>query len=206
LFFEGEAGGGPQRAPADKRNEGDLSHGLAKLVLTIIETLRQLMEQQARRRMNEGSLSDEEVERLGLAFMKLDEKVSEIASKFNLSKKDLQLTMATDEGPGDGPLFSLVDLLDRVIEKGLVVFGDLGISVADVELINLQLRLIVSSTRNRSAIKGGSISTKALRIDDSLQSIPARKMKRIRKLKKKKQKKQEKHKGIIKKTKREGLP
>ena len=156
--------------------------------------------------MNEGSLSDEEVERLGLAFMKLDEKVSEIASKFNLSKKDLQLTMATDEGPGDGPLFSLVDLLDRVIEKGLVVFGDLGISVADVELINLQLRLIVSSTRNRSAIKGGSISTKALRIDDSLQSIPARKMKRIRKLKKKKQKKQEKHKGIIKKTKREGLP
>lgn len=137
----------------DKSKE--LGHGLAKLVLTLLETLRQLMENQARRRIEEGVLTQDEVERLGLAFMNLDSKITEIASKFDLSRKDLQLTLASEENAAsrDTELVSLVDLLDRVIEKGLVVFGDLGISVADVELINVQLRLMVSSSRKLRARK-----------------------------------------------------
>jgi AraC-like DNA-binding protein len=139
-----------QVAKPRQDNAQDLSHGLAKLVLTLLETLRQLMENQARRRIEEGVLTEDEVERLGLAFMNLDGKMSEIASKFDLSRKDLQLNFSSDENSargGDTQLVSLVDLLDRVIEKGLVVFGDLGISLADVELINVQLRLMVSSSR-----------------------------------------------------------
>ena len=111
------------------------------------------MEKQARRRIHEGGLSPSEVERLGIAFSQLDTKVSDISRLFNIDRRDLELNFSSsplvDNG---GELFSLVDLLDKVIEKGLVVFGDLGISVADIELINVQLRLIVSPTRNRKSV------------------------------------------------------
>ena len=125
--------------------------GLAQLVLTLLETIRQLMEKQATRRIREGSLTDEEIEQLGLTFMRLRTKIREVATVFNIQEKDLGLNL--------GPLgevvdpqerinnVTLVDLLDKVIEKGVVVFGDLGISVADVELITIQLRLIVSSVK-----------------------------------------------------------
>lgn len=139
-----------QQAKPKQERAQDLSHGLAKLVLTLLETLRLLMENQARRRIEEGVLTEDEVERLGLAFMNLDHKITEIASKFDLSRKDLQLNLSSEENAARGSdteLISLVDLLDRVIEKGLVVFGDLGVSVADVELINVQLRLMVSSSK-----------------------------------------------------------
>lgn len=139
-----------------REEEGQkLSQGLAKLVLTLLHTLKELMEKQARRRVADRSLDQEQIERLGLAFADLDRKISEIATVFGLGGRDLDLSLSPMNGgmdgamPDGGELLSLVDLLDRVIEKGVIVFGDLGISVADVELINVQLRLIVSAVRGR---------------------------------------------------------
>lgn len=138
----------------------NVTDGLAQLVLTLVETLRQLMEKQAKRRMLEGSLTDEEIERLGLTFMKLKAKIREIATVFNLSEKDLGLDLGPlgdlvnpEENRSDIPTLTLVDLLDRVIAKGVIVFGDLGISVADVELITIQLRLLVSSIKRAPIIR-----------------------------------------------------
>jgi hypothetical protein len=70
-----------------------LERGLAQLVLTIVELLRQLLERQAVRRMEGNSLSDEEVERVGLALMKLEEKVHELAHQFGLKPSDLNINL-----------------------------------------------------------------------------------------------------------------
>ena len=76
--------------------------GLAQLVLTLIELLRQLMERQALRRMDQGSLDDEQVERLGLTFMRLAERMDELKAEFELSDEDLNL----DLGPISGSFLS----------------------------------------------------------------------------------------------------
>lgn len=67
--------------------------GLAQLVLTIIELLRQLMERQALRRIEGGTLSDHEVERLGETFMKLAERMDELKADFGLTDEDLNLNL-----------------------------------------------------------------------------------------------------------------
>ena len=70
-----------------------VEQGLAQLVLTLVEFVRQLLERQAVRRMEGGGLSDEEVERVGLALMKLEEKVHELADQFGLRPSDLNLNL-----------------------------------------------------------------------------------------------------------------
>jgi len=77
-----------------------VENGLAKLVLTLVEFLRQLLERQAVRRMEGGSLSDEEVERMGVALMRLEEKVHEMARTFGIDPTELNLEV--------GPLGRLV--------------------------------------------------------------------------------------------------
>ncbi|MEM1125604.1 MAG: gas vesicle protein K [Bacteroidota bacterium] len=67
--------------------------GLAKLVLTLIELLRQLMERQAVRRMDAGSLTDDEVERLGLTLMKLEGRIKELQALFGLEEEELNLSL-----------------------------------------------------------------------------------------------------------------
>ncbi len=70
-----------------------LEKGLAQLVLTLIELLRQLMERQALRRIDGGTLSDEEIERLGRTFMALSERMDELKESFDLSDEDLNLNL-----------------------------------------------------------------------------------------------------------------
>jgi len=70
-----------------------VEQGLAQLVLTLVEFLRQLLERQAVRRMEGGSLSEEEVERVGLALMKLEERVHELADQFGLQPADLNINL-----------------------------------------------------------------------------------------------------------------
>ena len=77
-----------------------IENGLAKLVLTLVEFLRQLLERQAVRRMEGGTLSDEEVERMGVALMRLEEKVHEMARTFGIDPTELNLEV--------GPLGRLV--------------------------------------------------------------------------------------------------
>jgi CRISPR/Cas system-associated endonuclease Cas1 len=76
-----------------------VERGLASLVLTIVELLRQLMERQALRRVDEGDLTDEQIERIGLTLMALEEQMAELRDHFGLTQDDLNL----DLGPL-GPL------------------------------------------------------------------------------------------------------
>lgn len=80
----------PRRINADPHN---VERGLAKLVLTLIELLRQLMERQALRRVEAGSLSNEEIERLGQTFMKLEERMEELKCIFGLEDEELNLNL-----------------------------------------------------------------------------------------------------------------
>jgi hypothetical protein len=71
----------------------DLGRGLAQLVLTVIELLRQLMERQAIRRVEAGGLSDEQVERLGQALIALEQRMDELKEDFGLADQDLNLDL-----------------------------------------------------------------------------------------------------------------
>ena len=74
-------------------DQADVSKGLAKLVLTIIELLRELLERQAIRRIDSGTLTREEVNNLGTTFMKLAEKMEELKSQFGLKSEDLNIDL-----------------------------------------------------------------------------------------------------------------
>ena len=80
----------PERISADAEI---VENGLAKLVLSIVELVRRLLEKQALRRMDAGNLSDAEIERLGNALMKLEEKMAELKRTFGLSDEDLNLNL-----------------------------------------------------------------------------------------------------------------
>src|ERR687892_2067135 len=71
----------PERIDADPEHA---EQGLARLVLTLIEVLRKVLEQQAVRRMDGGSLTDAEVERLGLTLLRLNDRMEELKGVFGL--------------------------------------------------------------------------------------------------------------------------
>ena len=70
-----------------------VENGLAKLVLTLIEVLRKVLEHQAVRRMEGGHLSDAEVEQLGVALLRLNDRMQEMKGIFGLSDEDLQIDL-----------------------------------------------------------------------------------------------------------------
>jgi hypothetical protein len=71
----------------------DVQRSVAQLVLTLVEFIRQLLERQAIRRMEAGTLSDQQTEDVGRALMKLEETVREIAAKFGISPEELNLDL-----------------------------------------------------------------------------------------------------------------
>ena len=77
-----------------------VERGLAQLVLTIVELLRQLMERQALRRIDGGNLTRDEVQRLGRTFMELDKRMNELRQEFGLNEEDLNVNL--------GPLGNLL--------------------------------------------------------------------------------------------------
>jgi len=85
-----------QRINSDPTN---VERGLVSLVLTLVELLRQLMERQAIRRVDQGALTDEQIERIGTTLMLLEEKMAELRDHFGLTPEDLNI----DLGPL-GPL------------------------------------------------------------------------------------------------------
>ena len=74
-------------------NPDNADSGLAKLVLTLIELIRKLVEKQAMRRVDGGSLTDAEIERLGETLMKLEIKMEELKKHFNLTDSDLNINL-----------------------------------------------------------------------------------------------------------------
>jgi hypothetical protein len=73
--------------------EEDVARGLAQLVLTLIELLRQLMERQAIRRIEAGGLGDDQIERLGQSLMALEQRMEELREEFGLEEEDLNLDL-----------------------------------------------------------------------------------------------------------------
>ena len=71
----------------------DVRRSVAKLVLTLVEFIRQLLERQAIRRMDAGTLTAEQTEAVGLALMRLEETVRDIGGQFGLSPEDLNLDL-----------------------------------------------------------------------------------------------------------------
>jgi hypothetical protein len=80
----------PPRVNADPES---VENGLARLVLTLIEVLRKVLEHQAVRRMEGGHLSSEEVERLGVALLRLNDRMQEMKGIFGLKDEDLQIDL-----------------------------------------------------------------------------------------------------------------
>lgn len=78
----------------------NVEKGLVKLVLTLVDLIRKLMEKQAIRRIEDGQLNDSEIEDLGNTFLLLNEKMGELKKKFGLKDEDLNLDL--------GPLGELV--------------------------------------------------------------------------------------------------
>ncbi len=94
----------PTQTPASQRidcSPENIEQGLAKLVLSLVELLRQVLERQAIRRMEGGSLTDEQVEKMGEALMVLEAKIRELASNFGLTPADLNIDL--------GPLGHLLE-------------------------------------------------------------------------------------------------
>ena len=80
----------PERINADPER---VEQGLARLVLTVVELLREVLEHQAIRRMDGGTLTDEEVERVGLALLKLNQRMDELKGIFGLTDEDLNIDL-----------------------------------------------------------------------------------------------------------------
>jgi hypothetical protein len=80
----------PRRVNADGER---VERGLAQLVLTLVELLRQLLERQALRRVEGGTLSDDEIERLGETLMRLEARMEELKREFGLDDEDLNLDL-----------------------------------------------------------------------------------------------------------------
>jgi hypothetical protein len=126
--------------------EGDkLQIGLAKLVLTLVEVLRQVLEREGLRRVESGTLSVEEVDRLGLAFMQIKQKVYELSSEFGVNHEELDVNLgllhAGNKSLGN---VSLVDVIDKLLYKRVAIVGKVKISVANIDLVILDLLAILS--------------------------------------------------------------
>jgi hypothetical protein len=93
-----DQGSSVQRRRIDADPES-VERGLVSLVLTIVELLRQLMERQALRRVDDGTLTDEQIEKIGSTLMALEQRMTELREHFGLEPEDLNL----DLGPL-GPL------------------------------------------------------------------------------------------------------
>jgi hypothetical protein len=104
MTASGESGVATAPGAATRRRRIDadpesVERGLVSLVLTIVELLRQLMERQALRRVDDGTLTDEQVENIGSTLMALEDRMAELRDHFGLSPEDLNI----DLGPL-GPL------------------------------------------------------------------------------------------------------
>ncbi|WP_019500965.1 gas vesicle protein K [Pseudanabaena sp. PCC 6802] len=129
--------------------------GLAPLVLTLVELLRQLMEAQVIRRMESGALAETEIERAADSLQALEKQILTLCDVLEIDPEDLNLDLG-DAGkllPRRGHYYpdlpsneaSILELLDRLINTGIVLEGDVQIGLAQLNLIHLKLRLILSA-------------------------------------------------------------
>ncbi|MBD1213413.1 MAG: gas vesicle protein K [Dolichospermum sp.] len=129
--------------------------GLAPLLLTVLELLRQLMEAQVIRRMEENLLSESELERAADSIQKLEEQILHLCETFEVDPAELNVnlgdfgTLLPQSGsyyPGEtGSRPSVLELLDRLLNTGVVLDGEIDIGLAQLDLIHAKLRLVLTS-------------------------------------------------------------
>ncbi|MBE9218809.1 gas vesicle protein K [Dolichospermum flos-aquae] len=129
--------------------------GLAPLLLTVLELLRQLMEAQVIRRMEENLLSEPELERAADSIQKLEEQILHLCQTFEVDPADLNVnlgdfgTLLPQSGsyyPGEtGSRPSVLELLDRLLNTGVVLDGEIDLGLAQLDLIHAKLRLVLTS-------------------------------------------------------------
>jgi uncharacterized protein Yka (UPF0111/DUF47 family) len=90
---EGTAGPTSRLRQRMESDPDSIERDLFKLVLTVVELVRQLMEAQALRRVEEGDLSDAQVEDLGLGLMRLEEAMDDLKGRYDLTTDDLNIDL-----------------------------------------------------------------------------------------------------------------
>lgn len=129
--------------------------GLAPLLLTVVELIRQLMEAQVIRRMEQEYLSESELEQASESLQKLEEQVLNLCHIFEIEPADLNINLG-DVGtllPSPGSYYpgeignkpSVLELLDRLLNTGIVVDGEVDLGIAQLNLIHAKLRLVLTS-------------------------------------------------------------
>lgn len=149
------AGRRGQSSSDDITKQADnLQHGLASLVLNLVETIIEVLERQAFGRFSSGTLTEGEIERLGIAFARMRERMAEMAAKFDYQPKALELSLNTghqeilgsqETTDMQSTAISLADIVDKLIDKEAVLAGDIRLAVAGVDLVTLNLVASISS-------------------------------------------------------------
>ena len=85
--------GADSRPPRWNANPDDVRRSVVKLVLTLVEFVRQLLERQAIRRVDAGTLSPDETEAIGLALMRLEDTIRDLCAQFDLAPEELNLDL-----------------------------------------------------------------------------------------------------------------
>jgi hypothetical protein len=129
--------------------------GLAPLLLTVVELIRQLMEAQIIRRMEAEELTDADLERAADSLRKLEEQIIQLCDIFGIDPRDLNIDLG-DVGsllPKAGSYYpgvtstspTILELLDRLLNTGVVVQGEVDLGLADIDLIHAKLQLVLTS-------------------------------------------------------------
>jgi len=137
--------------------------GLAPLVLTLVELVRQLLEAQVIRRVDGGTLSEAEIERAATSLQALDRQVQTLCEVLAVDRADLNWNLGeagklwpSSYYPGQAageP--SVLELLDRLLDTGVVLEGEADVGLADLDLIHLRLRVMLTS-RPQTPDPGGN--------------------------------------------------
>ncbi|KKD38185.1 MAG: gas vesicle protein K [Limnoraphis robusta] len=137
-------------------SENKSKAGLAPLLLTVVELVRQLLEAQIIRRLEGGTLSDSDLDRAAESLQKLQEQILHLCTIFEVDPKELNIDLGElgsllptpgSYYPGESSAnpSSILELVDRLLNTGVVVEGNVDIGLAQLDLIHLKLRLVLTS-------------------------------------------------------------
>jgi hypothetical protein len=129
--------------------------GLAPLLLTVVELIRQLMEAQVIRRMDEGQFSDRDLDRAAESLRQLEAQVIRLCDIFEIDPADLNIdlgevgTLLPKAGgyyPGEASSHpTILELLDRLLNTGVVLEGSVDLGLAQLDLIHAKLQLVLTA-------------------------------------------------------------